>query len=83
MIDWETAKQYSLDVMEFFGSRLVWKSIDTVVDPENDDNLYNEPTFDQERERPSTSQINHPTRQEPLPNDIEYDSDGICTSKHL
>lgn len=80
MIDWETAKQYSLDVMEFFGSRLVWKSIDTIVDPENDDNLYesNEPTFDQEEDQnmPSTSQNNRFTRQiNPLPNDIEYDSD--------
>lgn len=75
IIDWETAKQYSLEVMEYFGSRLVWKSIDVIVDPENDDkiNEYSEPS-------PSTSKTNEPenpsTAQKkpsnPLPNEIEY-----------
>lgn len=39
IVDWETAKQYSVDVMEFFGSRLVWKSMDEILDPEHGDNL--------------------------------------------
>lgn len=59
IVDWETAKQYSVDVMEFFGSRLVWKSMDEILDPEHgdnlnpehDDNVQNQPDLNE----PSTS----------------------------
>lgn len=67
IIDWETAKQYSLEVMEFFGSRLIWSSIDDVVDPEmgNDFNKDDEGANDE----PSTSGTQKPIP----PNEIEYD----------
>lgn len=74
-IDWDNAKQYSVDVMEYFGSRLVWNSIETIIDPENDDNLSNldhdENNIDADRnqkEEPSTS-----SQKNQLPNEIEYD----------
>ncbi|XP_055308972.1 chromobox protein homolog hpl-1-like [Sitodiplosis mosellana] len=70
IIDWEAAKNFSVEVMEFFGSRLVWKSLDEMLDPETvDDN-----TGTNENDQPSTS--NSSTRQPtitPPPNEIEYD----------
>ncbi|XP_031639972.1 chromobox protein homolog 1-like [Contarinia nasturtii] len=42
LIDWDTAKQYSLDVMEYFGSRLVWNSVENLIDPDVDDHLMDE-----------------------------------------
>lgn len=32
IIDWNAAKEYAVQVMEFFGSRLKWSSLDNVVD---------------------------------------------------
>jgi hypothetical protein len=71
LIDWEAAKQYSVAVMEYFGSRLVWKPIQNVIDPDMDEagagtDEQNQPTESDGalKEIPSTSKA---------PNDIEYD----------
>lgn len=69
IIDWETAKNYSLDVMEFFGSRLVWSSIDSAIDPEMGIVFQDEDAEGVANERPSTSGTQKPTP----PNNIEYD----------
>lgn len=71
IIDWEKAKQYSLEVMEFFGRRLVWSSIENIIDPENVDE-FNEDTDNEQNKDvqiPPTTQKNNP------PNEIEYESD--------
>lgn len=38
IIDWETAKTYSVQVMEFFGSRTVWTQMKNIIDSD----LYND-----------------------------------------
>lgn len=71
-------------MLEYFGTRLVWTSIDTIIDPENDDNL-NEPgdqnnPHDQNKpsnskdvpNMPSTSGQNNSSLAKKKPNDIEY-----------
>lgn len=69
IIDWDTAKLHSLEVMEFFGSRLVWGPIDRIIDPEIVDE-FNDHTDDQ----PSTSGINNQNQTSTSvdPNEIEY-----------
>lgn len=73
MIDWETAKNYAVEVMEYFGSRLVWKGIDEVVGPNTDDHVA-DLTVDQS-EIPSTSSRSSIASKAPppaVPNEIEY-----------
>lgn len=57
--------------MEYFGSRLIWTSIENIIDPENDEHLneHNEADTDnhEDQSQPSTS------REKTLPNEIEYD----------
>lgn len=36
VIDWDAAKNYSVQVMEFFGSRLKWASMDNIDDSDNE-----------------------------------------------
>lgn len=78
LIEWEEAKKYAVEVMEFFGKRLVWQSVDAVIDPENvnvDTVGIND--LDQ-RDQPSTSRANQPdgstspVNKIHAPNDIEY-----------
>lgn len=73
IIDWETAKQYSVKVMEYFGARLVWSPIGTIIDPERDEddliddrNENNENTEQNPNDQPSTSQPHN------IPNEMEY-----------
>lgn len=72
LIDWDTAKKYSQQIMEYFVSRLVWTSVENVIDPENDFIDQQNDADDERSNRnspnlPSTSTAHNP------PNDIEYD----------
>lgn len=72
IIDWETAKQYSADVMEFFGSRTVWTEMQHIIDPDVHGEL---PDLErmgpvEDANRPSTSQL---SQLDENPNEIEYD----------
>lgn len=73
MINWEAAKQYSVDVMEFFGSRAVWTDLRNIVNPDVDDDSEDdaaEETADGNVNRPSTSQI---AQLDEYPNEIEFE----------
>lgn len=71
LIDWETAKEYSLQVMEYFGSRLVWDSVQDIINPEDDGDLIDQQDDDDE-ERPNASVSSSSAAPNP-PNDIEYE----------
>lgn len=73
LIDWEAAKAYSLQVMEYFGSRLVWSSIENIIDPENDDNVDYDDDLDDDHDKQMAS-TSEQSRQNPLPNEIEYEN---------
>ncbi|XP_055306661.1 chromobox protein homolog 1-like [Sitodiplosis mosellana] len=72
IIDWESAKQYSVAVMEFFGARSIWTEVKNIIDPEMcegfQENATRE-TVNDERDpnEPSTSQL------DACPNEIEFD----------
>lgn len=70
IIHWETAKEYSVEVMEFFGSRTVWTDIHNIIDPDVDDDIQEEEQAedDQSMNRPSTSQ-----QLDSFPNEIEFE----------
>lgn len=73
VIDWETAKLYSLQVMEFFGSRLVWAPLQ--VDPEQDQNESSQREANQIDPIPSTSRLDtapSTSRLDNAPNKIDY-----------
>lgn len=82
LLDWESAKEYSLQVMQYFGSRLVWDPVRNIIDPESDGNLIEQ--LDQNEaqsntvpldEQPSTSTANTSRSDYPAAlNDIEYDN---------
>lgn len=72
LIDWDTAKKYSQQVMEYFGSRLVWTSVENVIDPENDYIDQQNDADDERSNRNSSNQPSTSTAHNP-PNDIEYD----------
>lgn len=69
LIDWEAAKEYSLQVMEYFGSRLVWTSVHDIIDPEclADQQEAGEPN--EAQASTSTAATLPPSNP---PNDIEY-----------
>lgn len=69
IIDWETAKQYSLEVMQFFGARTVWTQLRNIIalDEELQENPANETDAAQPLNAPSTSQLDE------CPNEIEYE----------
>lgn len=62
IIDWETAKEYSIDIMEFFASRTVWTEMRNIIDPDINDELPENEEYDGEAagnmSTPSTSQMN-------------------------
>lgn len=64
IIDWNAAKEFAVQVMEFFGSRLKWSSLDEIVDEDVDvDSASNQQrTDDSERNRnvASTSLLDDP-----------------------
>ena len=67
IIDWETAKQYSIEVMEFFGSRAIWTHniADVIVDDVAD--AVADPSETTENvNRASTSQLDE------CPNEIQF-----------
>lgn len=76
VIDWEIAKLYSLQVMEFFGSRLVWAPLQ--VDPEQDQNDLSQReanSIDSINSIPSTSRLDNApstSRLDNAPNKIDY-----------
>lgn len=70
IIDWEAAKKYSVEVMEYFGSRLVWAPIENVIDPERGDNL-NE-NADENQNENDTENMTFTSKSNNLPNEIEY-----------
>lgn len=71
IIDWETAKAYFVDIMEYFGSRLAWPPMHELIDPNDDnedyssDDAVDEPRKNITEARPGTS-ASH------APNDIEW-----------
>lgn len=67
IIDWETAKNYSTDVMEFFGSRTIWTDMNHIMDPELD--VHEDEDATNEESVPSTSQ----QIEDCPPNEIEYE----------
>lgn len=73
IIDWDTAKKYSLQVMEYFGSKLVWNPIQDIEDPETDSNDQSSNTDPVASTSSQSSAANRASR--PPPNDIEYDDD--------
>lgn len=73
ILDWESAKEYAVDIMEFFGSRTVWTEMRNIINPDENDDFPGNSDDDDEADdnaRPSTSQIN---QLDALPNDIEYE----------
>lgn len=74
IIDWETAKQYSIEVMEYFGSRTVWTQMRNIIDPDLCDDLQEnadqEEASDERLDMPSTSQLRE---LDECPNDIVYE----------
>lgn len=76
VIDWSTAKKYSLQVMEYSGSRLVWNPIRDIIDSNTDDSL-NDQQDDDARSIPGPSSQSSTSNNRPppsrLPNDIEYE----------
>lgn len=70
IIDWETAKGYAVQVMEFFGARTVWTNMNNIIDPEALDefqvNAGQERGIGATENTPSTSQLDN------CPNDIEF-----------
>ncbi|XP_031624988.1 chromobox protein homolog 1-like [Contarinia nasturtii] len=68
LIDWETAKKYSTNVMEYFGSRLAWTSVENIIDPHVDDEVDHD---DESFQLPSKSKTMPSTSN--APNDIEYE----------
>lgn len=73
IIDWDTAKKFSLQVMEYFGSKLVWNPIQDIEDAETgltDQNSNADPIAS------TSSQSSAPNKApRPPPNDIEYEND--------
>lgn len=71
IIDWETAKQYSIQVMEYFGSRTIWTQMKNIIDPELhedfEENTEQETDIIKHANRPSTSQLDD------CPNEIEFE----------
>lgn len=77
IIDWENAKKYSLQVMEYFGSRLVWNQMQDIIDPNTDVHLTDQQVGDDDSE-PIASTSSHSSvanKPPPPPNDIEYEDD--------
>lgn len=71
-IDWDTAKNYSVDVMEYFGSRLVWQPRYELMNSDDDQtpsDADSEASSDHER----NGNQNPIEELENAPNDIEYD----------
>lgn len=71
IIDWEAAKPYSAQVMEYFGSRLVWRAIDNILDSDHDDDQpvieTRNQNISEDANRASTSRLDD------APNNIEYE----------
>lgn len=76
IIDWEMAKQYSNEFMEFFGSRTVWTEMKNIIVPDMYDNLQEssdeEIQADVRLNRPSTSQPSS-SQLDTCPNEIEFE----------
>lgn len=71
IIDWETAKRYSLEVMDYFGSRLAWSPLENIVDSDemNVDIGDEQPQIEEEGSNSNpilTGQLDN------IPNEIEY-----------
>lgn len=67
-IDWDTAKSYSEDVMEYLGRRMVWMPIPEVIGG-NNDIIPSDSDSDEEDASPNQNRIDELD----APNDIEYD----------
>lgn len=74
IVDWESAKQYSVDIMEFFGSRTVWTEMQNIIDPDVlddfEEDAERETEVDEHVNRPSTSNFH---QLDACPNEIEFD----------
>lgn len=76
IIDWETAKQYSIDVMEFFGSRIVWSEMQNIIDPDMHGDLQDtaeQDVADEHAIMPSTSRESQLRQLDELSNELEFD----------
>lgn len=63
IIDWNAAKEFAVQVMEFFGSRLKWSSLDNIIDDSVVESVPNDQHQIDERNRdiaPSTSLLDNP-----------------------
>lgn len=87
IIDWDAAKQYSDEVMEFFGSRTVWTKMSNIIDPDVCDDLgendEQETETDEHLSRPSTSQLH---QLDNCPNEINFEkwsNDLFLHSKNI
>lgn len=73
IIDWETAKRYSLEVMEYFGSRLVWSALDNIIGDDELADVGENPGTDRTQSDHSVdASFNHISGLDNLPNEIEY-----------
>lgn len=72
IIDWESAKEYAVSVMEFFGARTIWTEVKNIIDPEMcegfQENITRESLADKRDENePSTSLLDS------CPNEIQFE----------
>lgn len=77
IIDWESAKEHAIDIMEFFGSRTIWTEMKNIMDPDMNDEFTDdagenasENAGADQNARPSTSQLD---QLDNCPNEIEYE----------
>lgn len=67
IVDWDSAEEFAVQVMEFFGSRLKWTSLDNIVDDTEDDLNDQQQNNDNMPNPPGTSSL----LDNPI-NDIEF-----------
>lgn len=69
-IDWEAAKEYSLDVMEYFATRLVWNRVEDL----NEEGAVGLDQQDNDGAPTANAGASSRSSAPPPPNDIEYEN---------
>lgn len=74
IIDWETAKEHAIEVMEFFGSRTIWTDVNNIIDPEIclDENSGHEMPSTSQRTRQRTENMPSTSQLDACPNEIQF-----------